>query len=208
MIRRPPRSTLFPYTTLFRSGSLNAVPQRELGPPAGREDLLVAEVPRLDARWAAYVPALHVLLGYCRNKVYQIPDRHILRQSNIRRPFQIRIHELPNTADHVIDVCVGADGGAVAPDFDRPTILGLSDLSADRCRCLLPTASPSPLWSVAVLKPRDPNCHVVASTRGHGDSLGVKLLPTVLVVRVRRVGLLFRQLGLPRSHVAIHANGR
>src|SRR2546422_1628196 len=62
MIRRPPRSTLFPYTTLFRSGSLNAVPQRELGPPAGREDLLVAEVPRLDAHWAAYVPALHVLL--------------------------------------------------------------------------------------------------------------------------------------------------
>src|SRR2546430_4260620 len=25
MIRRPPRSTLFPYTTLFRSGRLNAV---------------------------------------------------------------------------------------------------------------------------------------------------------------------------------------
>src|SRR5260221_5484398 len=30
MIRRPPRSTLFPYTTLFRSG------QRELHPPPGR----------------------------------------------------------------------------------------------------------------------------------------------------------------------------
>src|SRR5205814_6195550 len=29
MIRRPPRSTLFPYTTLFRSGgtSLNSIPQ-------------------------------------------------------------------------------------------------------------------------------------------------------------------------------------
>src|SRR3712207_7531737 len=26
MIRRPPRSTLFPYTTLFRSGLLRAVP--------------------------------------------------------------------------------------------------------------------------------------------------------------------------------------
>src|SRR2546430_13332351 len=25
MIRRPPRSTLFPYTTLFRSGNVNAV---------------------------------------------------------------------------------------------------------------------------------------------------------------------------------------
>src|SRR5688572_31853248 len=28
MIRRPPRSTLFPYTTLFRSGSLNFLPRR------------------------------------------------------------------------------------------------------------------------------------------------------------------------------------
>src|SRR5688572_31239405 len=28
MIRRPPRSTLFPYTTLFRSGQLAAVPLR------------------------------------------------------------------------------------------------------------------------------------------------------------------------------------
>src|SRR2546425_5634371 len=28
MIRRPPRSTLFPYTTLFRSGDLRGFPQR------------------------------------------------------------------------------------------------------------------------------------------------------------------------------------
>src|SRR2546428_9806582 len=36
MIRRPPRSTLFPYTTLFRSGAPRATGlhsrQRELGP--------------------------------------------------------------------------------------------------------------------------------------------------------------------------------
>src|SRR2546425_1371059 len=38
MIRRPPRSTLFPYTTLFRS-LLDAVRQRRghRGPPAARE---------------------------------------------------------------------------------------------------------------------------------------------------------------------------
>src|SRR5256885_10163311 len=30
MIRRPPRSTLFPYTTLFRSGGLNRL-RREMG---------------------------------------------------------------------------------------------------------------------------------------------------------------------------------
>src|SRR2546430_8240524 len=29
MIRRPPRSTLFPYTTLFRSGRANALPRPE-----------------------------------------------------------------------------------------------------------------------------------------------------------------------------------
>src|SRR3712207_8618369 len=28
MIRRPPRSTLFPYTTLFRSGSFGSIPAR------------------------------------------------------------------------------------------------------------------------------------------------------------------------------------
>src|SRR3712207_7571772 len=32
MIRRPPRSTLFPYTTLFRSRLLDEVPGEELEP--------------------------------------------------------------------------------------------------------------------------------------------------------------------------------
>src|SRR3712207_8672834 len=32
MIRRPPRSTLFPYTTLFRSGALGEVLQQEALP--------------------------------------------------------------------------------------------------------------------------------------------------------------------------------
>src|SRR3712207_7716151 len=30
MIRRPPRSTLFPYTTLFRSSRAKSVPKREV----------------------------------------------------------------------------------------------------------------------------------------------------------------------------------
>src|SRR5438067_3772009 len=41
MIRRPPRSTLFPYTTLFRSGTTiprrrSALPRRGRGAPAPR----------------------------------------------------------------------------------------------------------------------------------------------------------------------------
>src|SRR2546426_6694620 len=35
MIRRPPRSTLFPYTTLFRSRPSLAPPARAPGPAAG-----------------------------------------------------------------------------------------------------------------------------------------------------------------------------
>src|SRR2546427_6186950 len=43
MIRRPPRSTLFPYTTLFRSIPLGGVGQRPL-----RRLLMEARVPRSD----------------------------------------------------------------------------------------------------------------------------------------------------------------
>src|SRR2546422_7733185 len=35
MIRRPPRSTLFPYTTLFRSRRLQVQPRHAGNPPAG-----------------------------------------------------------------------------------------------------------------------------------------------------------------------------
>src|SRR2546430_13631131 len=37
MIRRPPRSTLFPYTTLFRSREGELHPARAVLQPAGRE---------------------------------------------------------------------------------------------------------------------------------------------------------------------------
>src|SRR3712207_8717462 len=48
MIRRPPRSTLFPYTTLFRSGvGLGAVDPERLGRVAG---LRAADVVRDDDR--------------------------------------------------------------------------------------------------------------------------------------------------------------
>src|SRR2546430_4579144 len=39
MIRRPPRSTLFPYTTLFRSGVLNY--QRFIVDPGFKEDVWI-----------------------------------------------------------------------------------------------------------------------------------------------------------------------
>src|SRR2546430_8751780 len=48
MIRRPPRSTLFPYTTLFRSqwaarGASGESGSLQIGPESAGDDLLVAD---------------------------------------------------------------------------------------------------------------------------------------------------------------------
>src|SRR5258708_19827260 len=49
MIRRPPRSTLFPYTTLFRS--VHRCPQRQL--PSSRHPALCEAVPIFQRGWDA-----------------------------------------------------------------------------------------------------------------------------------------------------------
>src|SRR3712207_7622918 len=53
MIRRPPRSTLFPYTTLFRSPRAAPRPRRAPGHRRLRHRLLVAGVPAAPSRRAA-----------------------------------------------------------------------------------------------------------------------------------------------------------
>src|SRR5947208_15451536 len=58
MLRRPPRSTLFPYTTLFRSRA--ARPARDLGPPAPARLLVRGGADRGD-RARARAPALGLL---------------------------------------------------------------------------------------------------------------------------------------------------
>src|SRR2546422_5972532 len=66
MIRRPPRSTLFPYTTLFRSDDL-ADPVLARVVPAGQQELARGGVGELGRRAEAAVPdveeAGHVVRG-------------------------------------------------------------------------------------------------------------------------------------------------
>src|SRR5215208_8545391 len=56
MIRRPPRSTLFPYTTLFRSERPRAdrrtSPRCPERPPTGRPGAVRRPEPRRTARWS------------------------------------------------------------------------------------------------------------------------------------------------------------
>src|SRR5256885_5171583 len=46
MIRRPPRSTLFPYTTLFRSSALG---KRDTVPPFFRVSLVIGQMENIDS---------------------------------------------------------------------------------------------------------------------------------------------------------------
>src|SRR2546426_6393864 len=67
MIRRPPRSTLFPYTTLFRSPASRADSRgRECGEAIGRtrnNDKDVAEI-RLGDRKSTRLNSSHLVISY------------------------------------------------------------------------------------------------------------------------------------------------
>src|SRR5437588_4595301 len=83
MIRRPPRSTLFPYTTLFRSPGLGGggVPALR---GAVRDRLLRADVPRRD-RKSTRLNSSHTVISYAvfclkkkNNTIYSIKKNIII----------------------------------------------------------------------------------------------------------------------------------
>src|SRR2546430_8180164 len=72
MIRRPPRSTLFPYTTLFRS------------------EEHVAELGVTDARFAIFHPGAHALLGHHLVDGKMLPDvAHKIEVADVGGPRSI-----------------------------------------------------------------------------------------------------------------------
>src|SRR3989442_7361123 len=96
MIRRPPRSTLFPYTTLFRSpepdrqdqrpvrgeGPAHRGPEAHLDePPAGRAVLRRAQGDRKSTR----LNSSHVRISYavfCLKKKKQTRTRHVVTEDS------------------------------------------------------------------------------------------------------------------------------
>src|SRR5256885_8932214 len=90
MIRRPPRSTLFPYTTLFRSlTSSNGCPQRGWFYPTYRGRPAVADfiynhafVPRIADRKSTRLNSSHLVISYavfCLKKKNQQINRERTR---------------------------------------------------------------------------------------------------------------------------------
>src|SRR2546425_12071748 len=87
MIRRPPRSTLFPYTTLFRS--------RE---PPGKEPFVNAHT----RRTLGVAPVLLSLLWGCGYNTIQTYDEQVnAAESQIKVQLQRRADLIPNLVETV-----------------------------------------------------------------------------------------------------------
>src|SRR2546426_9309189 len=99
MIRRPPRSTLFPYTTLFRSQAAGGVHQRHSGlARLGRRDAVVSDGRRID-RKSTRLNSSHLVISYAvfclkkkknktqeaRNRQQPLNEEHTLKRSHSYR---------------------------------------------------------------------------------------------------------------------------
>src|SRR2546429_9073195 len=86
MIRRPPRSTLFPYTTLFRSGQPSGIhgARRSVWPPS-------SVTPSTDSSATRNIqpaePVYHVQIGRasCREKSVDLGGRRIIKKKKKRK---------------------------------------------------------------------------------------------------------------------------
>src|ERR1041385_9277973 len=80
MIRRPPRSTLFPYTTLFRSATCPAIKRRHKLTPGGRKVKILAD------RKSTRLNSSHAYISYavfCLQKTTRTVDSAAVRENGI-----------------------------------------------------------------------------------------------------------------------------
>src|SRR5256885_2775521 len=91
MIRRPPRSTLFPYTTLFRSlFERHAVLSRFVGPP--RRDHVQREPPD---RKSTRLNSSHLVISYAVFCLKKKISRHVSARRTRRSPSQPHYRDPP-----------------------------------------------------------------------------------------------------------------
>src|SRR3989440_4169619 len=133
MIRRPPRSTLFPYTTLFRSGLGLELALVVTGSPIDPlRRALVALGPADLVRFRIQQPVQRLFHARADNLIYMAPQ---LRFVNLQRPYRRR--------------CIVSHGG-LAYDLVRWSLaVPLNQIEATASKCaqkrlrLLPTDAKS-----------------------------------------------------------------
>src|SRR3989304_8222961 len=90
MIRRPPRSTLFPYTTLFRSSGVGPSPEsrdpacRDLCPPAHRGARSEEHTSELQSR-------LHLVCRLLLENNQNKPQRNLSLFQNLGKAFEVTL---------------------------------------------------------------------------------------------------------------------
>src|SRR5256885_11460702 len=90
MIRRPPRSTLFPYTTLFRSIMPLRLTQR-LFSSAGACAIVSSLTPRLciiSDRKSTRLNSSHLVISYA---VFCLKKKNVIRSSVLDPPFALLV---------------------------------------------------------------------------------------------------------------------
>src|SRR5437773_5646773 len=102
MIRRPPRSTLFPYTTLFRSGQALRVDKITNYKSCTREPLQTHELPVWADRKSTRLNSSHITISYavfCLKKKKKTKKK---KNTNNKKQQQQHIHKhtTPTTPLH------------------------------------------------------------------------------------------------------------
>src|ERR1041385_7258834 len=115
MIRRPPRSTLFPYTTLFRSSASRSVARRPIPCQLGRK-----RPKRSEEHTSELQSRLHLV---CRLLLEKKKKHHLLfpaHTAHTRMPVQTRAPRAADTA------------------AERPSMesLGVSSSAGRNCVCI------------------------------------------------------------------------
>src|SRR5258707_5612352 len=91
MIRRPPRSTLFPYTTLFRSPTFLAPRRRRLG---------IRE--RLDAKGHVLVPRSEEHTSELQSRQYLVCRLLLEKKKKDRTSWVDHVHELCDSGERTL----------------------------------------------------------------------------------------------------------
>src|SRR2546429_7136580 len=76
MIRRPPRSTLFPYTTLFRSNSSNSNRLVEVARNLGTSSHLIDSFQNIKPEWLDGVKTIALTAGASDRKSTRLNSSH------------------------------------------------------------------------------------------------------------------------------------
>src|SRR3712207_8946649 len=89
MIRRPPRSTLFPYTTLFRSRRFRLAPETSEFPPNPEPAALLFDFSRLRDRKSTRLNSSHANISYAVFCLKKKNLLHVLIHSLSLHVFQL-----------------------------------------------------------------------------------------------------------------------